>query len=130
MFEPLVLFQVLCWVQGIYYLVTGAWPLVSVRTFQAVTGRKTDNWTGREADHFLLFTVGVLIVAVSLAILVAAVRAQPNPETVVLACASIVALTGIDVVFVARKVIPPIYLLDAVAEVILFAGWVTFLLRW
>src|SRR3954449_7336072 len=109
MIEPATLFKILCWVQGVYYLVTGVWPLVSVRTFQAVTGRKTDNWTGREGDHFLLYTVAVLIVAISLGILGAAVRGQPTPETALLAVASIVALTAIDVIFVARKVIPPIY---------------------
>jgi hypothetical protein len=32
------------WVQGIYYLLTGLWPLVSIGTFQMVTGEKTDVW--------------------------------------------------------------------------------------
>jgi hypothetical protein len=26
----------LCWAQGLYFLATGVWPLVSVDTFQAV----------------------------------------------------------------------------------------------
>ncbi len=30
--------------QAVYYGVTGAWPLVSRRSFEAVTGRKTDWW--------------------------------------------------------------------------------------
>ena len=39
----------LCWVQGAYFLVTGVWPLVSIRSFQAVTGKKTDHLaTGSE----------------------------------------------------------------------------------
>jgi hypothetical protein len=29
------------WVQGTYYLITGIWPLLSVRTFMLVTGPKT-----------------------------------------------------------------------------------------
>src|SRR4051794_28324453 len=63
----------LLWVQGVYYFVTGVWPLVSIETFQMVTGRKTDHLvTGREADHWLVMTVGVLIAAISLALLVAA----------------------------------------------------------
>src|SRR5437764_10320112 len=57
----------LSWVQGVYYLLTGVWPLVSIRTFQIVTGVKTDNLpTGREADHWLVMAVGVLITAIAL----------------------------------------------------------------
>ena len=36
-------FAVLCSVQGLYCLITGVWPLVSIDTFQAVTGPKTDH---------------------------------------------------------------------------------------
>jgi hypothetical protein len=28
--------------QGVYYLVSGVWPLVHRRSFEAVTGRRTD----------------------------------------------------------------------------------------
>src|SRR3954470_19322273 len=107
------LFVALCWVQGGYYLLTGVWPLVSIRTFQAVTGRKTDNWTGREADHWLVFCVGVLVGAVGAAMIVAAVRGNPSLEIMVLALGCIVGLTGIDVVYVARRVLAPVYLADA-----------------
>src|SRR5437773_3974332 len=80
------LFGVLCWVQGTYYLVTGVWPLVSIETFQMVTGHKTDHLpTGREADHWLVMTVGTLITAIALAILLAAWRRRPSPEVIVLA---------------------------------------------
>jgi CBS domain containing-hemolysin-like protein len=125
--ETSVLYVVLCWVQGLYYLLTGIWPLLSIRTFQAATGRKTDNWTGRESDHWLVNTVGVLVAAVGIALLVAAIRGRPIPETAALALASAVGLTAIDVVYVARRVIAPIYLLDATAEVVLFIAWVVFL---
>lgn len=124
------LFTVLLWVQGIYYLLTGVWPLVSIETFQMVTGRKTDHlMTGREADHWLVMTVGVLVAAIGLALLVAAVRRSRPLEIAVLAIASAVGLTGIDVIYVARETIPPIYLADAAAEVILIAGWVFALAR-
>lgn len=118
------LVSVLFWIQGIYYLVTGVWPLVSIETFQMVTGRKTDNLvTGREGDHWLVMTVGVLITAIALTLLVAAWRRKDSPEATVLAVASAVGLTAIDIVFVVCHVIPPIYLLDAVAEILLMAGW-------
>lgn len=116
--------RVLLWVQGVYYLLTGAWPLVSIETFQRVTGRKTDHLvTGRESDHWLVMTVGVLITAVALTLLVAAWRGRPPVEVAVLALASALGLTAIDVIYVARQVILPVYLLDAAAEVVLIVAW-------
>jgi hypothetical protein len=57
-------FTGLCWLQGVYYALTGLWPLVSIRTFKAVTGEKTDNLpTGFDSDHWLVMTVSVLITA-------------------------------------------------------------------
>jgi hypothetical protein len=124
------LFPVLLWVQGLYYLVTGVWPLVSIRTFQMITGPKTDNAvTGREADHWLVMTVGVLVTAIALALLLAAWRRVNSPEIAILAIASALGLTGIDVLYVARKVILPIYLADAAAEIVLLAGWAFALAR-
>jgi hypothetical protein len=124
------LFIVLLWVQGLYYFITGIWPLMSIETFQMVTGPKTDHLvTGRESDHWLVMTVGVLIVAIAITLLVAAWRRQHSIEVAVLAVVSAIALTGIDVVYVARQVIAPIYLVDAVAEVVLIAGWMVALTR-
>ena len=37
--------------------------------------------------------------------------------------ASAVGLTGIDILYVARQVIPPVYLADAGAEILLLAAW-------
>src|SRR4051812_49609509 len=76
-------FTGLLWVQGLYYLVTGVWPLVSIETFQMVTGPKTDHLvTGRETDHWLVMTVGVLVTAVGLGPLLAPPPPrEPPPET-------------------------------------------------
>jgi hypothetical protein len=123
----LSLFTALLWVQGIYYLGTGVWPLVSVETFQLVTGPKTDHpVTGRESDHWLVMTVGVLITAVATTLLVAAWRGREPLEVAVLAAAG---LTAIDVIYVARQVIAPIYLADAALEVVLIAAWAVALIR-
>ena len=123
-------FTILCWVQGLYYLVTGVWPLVSIRTFQMVTGPKTDHLpTGQEADHWLVMTAGVLITSIALAILTAAWRRSHSAETAVLAIGAAIGLTAIDVIYVAREVILPVYLVDAAAEIILIAAWVFVLVR-
>ena len=99
-------FVVLCSIQGLYCLVTGVWPLVSIDTFQAVTGPKTDHLvTGREGDHWLVNTVAVLVTANALVLLLAAWRNRPTPEVVLLAVGSALGLFAIDVVYVARDVI-------------------------
>ena len=42
--------------QGVYFLLTGIWPLLSMRTFEAVTGPKV--------DRRLVKTVGVLVAVI------------------------------------------------------------------
>ena len=118
------LFTGLCWLQGTYYFVTGIWPIVSVRTFKLVTGEKTDNLpTGKDADHWLLMTVSLLIVAVAITLLLAAWRKTQAVEIGVLAIAAACGLTAIDIIYTWRRVILPIYLLDAALEIPLIAAW-------
>ena len=112
---------VLLWGQGLYYFVTGVWPLVSISTFEMITGPKTEDW--------LVQTVGALIVVIAITLLTSAWKRRSPPEVVLLAVGSAGALTAVDVVFVARGMIPPIYLLDAAAEVVLIAAWAWALFR-
>jgi hypothetical protein len=120
----------LLWVQGPYYFLTGVWPLVSIRTFQLVTGPKTDNQpTGLEADHWLVMTVGLLVTAISITLLIAAWRRSAQLEIAVLAIGSALGLTAIDVIYVWRSVIAPIYLVDAAIEIPLILGWGVVLLQ-
>jgi hypothetical protein len=102
-------------VQGLYYAATGAWPFIHLGSFLAVTGPKTDIW--------LVYTVSVLILVIGMVCLAAAWANRVSAEVIVLAVGSAMGLTGIDVVFVLRDVISEVYLLDAVAEVLLIAGW-------
>jgi hypothetical protein len=119
----------LLWVQGLYFLLFGVWPLVSIRSFQLVTGPKTDHLpTGRESDHWLVMTAGVLITAVGAALLAAAWRRRASPEITVLAIGAAIGLAAIDVIYVARQVIGPIYLVDAAIEAVFLAGWLAALL--
>jgi len=124
------LFTALLWIQGLYFLVTGIWPLVSIDTFQAVTGPKTDNLaTGLLIDHWLVKTAGVLITAIGITLLTGAWRRSSSVELAVLAISASVGLAFIDVFYVARQVIAPIYLLDAVIELALIGGWAIVYLR-
>src|SRR2546421_8711593 len=97
--------------QAVYYALTGLWPLVSIRSFMAVTGPKTDLW--------LVRTVGVLVLVIGAALFLAGWRHHVSAEVILLATASAAGLAAIDVIYVARKVIARIYLVDAAAEAVL-----------
>lgn len=130
--RPFPLFTLLLWGQGLYYLITGLWPLLSIETFLLVTGPKTDHLQSPNptpVDHWLVMTVAVLIVAVAVTLLVAAWRRRNPPEAAVLAIGSALALTAIDVVYVSRGVIQPIYLVDAAGEVVFLFAWMVALFR-
>lgn len=102
--------------QSIYYGITGAWPLVHMRSFEAVTGPKTDDW--------LVHMVGLLTVAVAVAIWP---RGGVTPRPVrTLAISAAASYMVIDVVYTALGVISPIYLLDAAAELGLIVGHIVF----
>jgi len=102
-------------IQAGYYLATGLWPLLGPRSFQRVTGPKPEMW--------LVHAVGLLVAVVGFAIGRTALRREPAPEMRLVAVGSAAALAGIDLVYVARRRIAPIYLLDAAAELALIAGW-------
>lgn len=109
------LYSYLSWAQAVYYGLTGVWALVSIRTFMKVTGPKVDVW--------LVKTVGVLITVIAAVLGLAGRRGKPVPEVPLLAVGSAASLTAIDVYYVARKRISPIYLLDAVGELGLIGLW-------
>jgi uncharacterized membrane protein len=108
-------------VQGLYYLGTGLWPLVSIESFLHVTGPKTDLW--------LVQAFGLIVAVVGAVLLVAAWRMRVPLEIVTLGAGLAVALAGVDVVFVLRRDIGPVYLLDAMAELGLVALWAAALSR-
>jgi hypothetical protein len=99
--RPSTLLRVILWVQAVYFTLTGVWPLVSLDTFEMVTGPKTDHW--------LVQTVGALITIVGLVLVMTAWRGRLPGEVVLLAVGSAVVLTAVDVIFVSLGVIPPIF---------------------
>ena len=101
--------------QTAFYVGTGVWPIFDMRTFQAVTGPKTDHW--------LVKTVGACVAVVGGVVGLAASRNRITPEIALLGAGTAAALTGIDLVYVAKGRISKIYLLDAAAETALIAMW-------
>lgn len=105
----------LAWFQGVFYALTGLWPLVSMSTFVAVTGPKVDLW--------LVRTVGILILVVGATLLMGARRRRIGPELVFLAVGCAVGLAAIDLVYALADRIWDVYLLDAAAEIALALAW-------
>lgn len=105
----------LLWFQGIFYFLTGLWPLVHIQSFLWVTGPKTDHW--------LVSTVGVLIMAVSGVLLMAAWRREIHWAVAWLSVLTATGLAGVDLYYHFRGVIPLVYLGDALIEISMAILW-------
>lgn len=90
--------------QGMYYVVSGLWAVVDRPGFERVTGRKTDYW--------LVRTVGLLAAGIGLTLLLGARGGRPSSETSVLGVAAGASFAAVDLVYVARRRISPVYLAD------------------
>ncbi len=101
-------------IQGAYYFASGLWSLLDIESFERVTGPKVDKW--------LVKTVGALVTTVGGALMVAGLRRELSPEARVLSQGSAIGLTVVDVYYVAKRRIAPIYLADAAAEVALLSA--------
>lgn len=101
--------------QGGYYLATGVWPLLHMRSFLKVTGPKTDLW--------LVETVGLLVGCMGAQMLMASRGSRVPAEVRMLATAAALSLAAVETVHVAKRNISPVYLLDAVAEIGLALLW-------
>lgn len=101
--------------QALLFVTTGLWPVAHRRSFEFVTGPKIDFWLAR--------TVGLLLAAIGATLWLAAERDEVDDRMRMLGASTAAVLTGIDVYYVAKRRIRPIYLVDAAAETGLVAAW-------
>jgi len=106
--------------QGLFYIVTGLWPLLSMGTFLQVTGGKTDLW--------LVRTVGLLVAIIGAALFISGFRNELRTEQLMLALLTPMTLAAVDVYYVVKGQIGKIYLLDALAEIAIIFAWISTLL--
>lgn len=90
-------------VQGIYFVVTGIWPVVNMASFITATGPKQDTW--------LVEMVGLLSTSVGLTYIVTSLRRRALP--VLLGYSVSFSFLIMDLIYVIRGEIDQIYLLDA-----------------
>jgi len=93
-------------IQGIYFVVTGIWPLLNMASFITATGPKQDTW--------LVEMIGLLSASIGLTFIVSSLRRRPLP--VLLGYAVSVSFLTMDVIYVASDQINRIYLLDAAIQ--------------
>ena len=101
---------------GSFFVITGIWPILSLSTFEAVTGEKTDDW--------LVHSVGLLLTVIGAVLVRAGVRKRVRSDVVLLAIGAACAMAAIDIVYAARGVISPIYYADAGIEILFVVGWI------
>jgi hypothetical protein len=102
-------------VQGLFYVVTGLWPIVHIGSFLFVTGPKTDLW--------LVQSFGALLVAVGCVMLLSTAEDRLGLTCKRLGIAVAAALAGADLVFALRGTIARIYLADAALELLFIVAW-------
>jgi hypothetical protein len=105
----------IAYLQGLYFSITGIWPILHMKSFLKITGPKTDLW--------LVKTVGLLVLTTGLALLMAANEAIVSRPLVFLAVTQSLGLAFIDIHYSLTGRISKIYLADAVCEFSLIAMW-------
>jgi hypothetical protein len=101
--------------QGAFYTASGLWPILHLRSFEAVTGPKRDRW--------LVRTLGGLIAAVGATLVAEGLEAEDRAPARVLGVASALALGGASAYYALRGRISRIYLADAAVEAAIAAAW-------
>src|SRR3982750_4382908 len=95
-------------IQAGYYLATGIWALIHRRSFEAVSGPKTDYW--------LVRMVGALTAAIAAALASGTTAREVSPETRVLALPTATSFATIDGYYGWRGRISKVYLADLAVQ--------------
>ena len=93
----------------------GLWPVLHRRSYEAVTGHKQEGW--------LLKCLGLALAAMGASEIVAARRDAVGGATKTLGVGSAAALAAIDLLYVGKKRIRPVYLVDAAVQLGTIVAW-------
>lgn len=108
-------------IHGLYFCITGLWPILHMDSFLFVTGPKEDLW--------LVETVGMLAMVIGLGLLIGGWTKNITFPLSMIAVAAAIGFILVDVIFVWRLIISPIYLLDAAVEFVFLVAWVIYIIR-
>jgi hypothetical protein len=108
--------RLLLLVQGAFYFLTGIWPILHMPSFLWVTGEKVDLW--------LVTTVGAVLAVNGMGFVFESRRQVPSVGVCLIAAALTATLIAIDIIYVSRQTISPVYLWDSAAELVLLLLWI------
>ena len=100
---------------GVFNVLGGLWPLLSIRTFELVFGPKADRW--------LEYTVSGLLVVNGVAQLTAGPTEQGVAHARRVGVGTAATLAAIDLVYVPRGRLRWTYLVDAAMELAWITAW-------
>jgi hypothetical protein len=101
----------LAFAQGALYFASGVWPIVHLRSFEAVTGKKRDKW--------LVKANGAILACVGLSLM----RSGRREPAKALGLSTAAAVAAVEAFYGARGKIARPYLADAAVELAIAAGW-------
>jgi hypothetical protein len=100
-------------IQAVYFALTGIWPIISIKSFEAVTGPKVDKW--------LVITFSWLVIAVGLQLWFA----KDIKDVAILGIGSALALGAADAYYsVIKRRISYVYLAESAVELLIILGWI------
>ena len=100
---------------GVYNVLSGAWPLLHMRSFEAAMGPKEDTW--------LVRTVAGLLVSNGAVQLQCARHPEHLAAARLIGIGTAATLAAIDLVYVPRGRIRVTYAVDAAAEIAWIVAW-------
>jgi hypothetical protein len=109
--------RVISFLQGLYYVITGGWPVVHLQSFMSFTGTKTD---GR-----LVKAMGLLFVAIGIGLMINQTREK---GIVIIALLTPLFMAITDIYYATAGRISNVYYIDAMAEVVIMILWLIALL--
>ena len=102
-------------VQGAYFLLAGAWPLASLKSFEAVTGPKRERW--------LIRSLATAMAVAGAALLSGARSRRVTPELALLANGMGLGFGLLELTNVIRGRIRRVYLGDVALQFAFAAAW-------
>lgn len=107
-------------VHGVYLLIGGAWPLLHLRSFEAITGPKSDDFLVRSVALLLLLAGSILL----------AQRKAPFERSAVqMAMGTSFSLGCVAVISALGGWIWKIYLIDGAIHLLFVLAWTVLLLK-
>jgi hypothetical protein len=103
-------------IQGLYYFLTGFWPILHMKSFILVTGPKVELW--------LVKVFGMLIAVAGICMLIGGLQRKYNTPLFTLGILGAIGFIIFEIFYVWTETIPSIYLADAAFQFVLLLGWV------